>query len=79
MRDVVERVTPSILLGRREGLTRVDQFEERHVKETVAQLVARSAAIAGGVKAGSLGIAGITYRLAEGKAELVDHAGDIGE
>ena len=36
--DVVERVTPSILLGRREGLTRVDEFEARHVNESAAQL-----------------------------------------
>ncbi len=27
VRDVVERVTPSILLGRRDGLTRIDEFE----------------------------------------------------
>ena len=32
VRDVVERVTPSILLGRRDGLSRVDEFEDRHVK-----------------------------------------------
>ena len=38
VRDVVERVTPSILLGRRDGLTRVDEFEARHVNETAAQL-----------------------------------------
>ena len=79
VRDVVERVAPSILLGRRDGLTRVDEFEERHVQETVAQLVARSAAIAERVEKGTLAIAGITYRLAKGKAALVDHVGDIGE
>ena len=79
VRDVVERVAPSILLGRRDGLTRVDEFEERHVQETVAQLVARSAAISERVEAGTLGIAGLTYRLAEGRAALVDRVGDIGE
>ena len=52
VRDVVERVTPSILLGRRDGLTRVDEFEARHVTETAAQLMARSSAIADRVKAG---------------------------
>ena len=31
VRDLVERVTPSILTGRREGLTRVDEFEAHHV------------------------------------------------
>jgi carbonic anhydrase len=79
VRDVVERVAPSILLGRRDGLTRVDEFEERHVSETVKQLVERSTAISDGVDAGTLGIAGITYRLAKGRAALVDHVGDIGE
>jgi carbonic anhydrase len=79
VRDVVERVASSILLGRREGLTRVDEFEERHVRETVAQLVDRSTAIAERLEKGTLGIAGITYRLAKGKAALVDHVGDIGE
>src|ERR1700759_3124485 len=29
IRDVVERVAPSILQGRREGLSRIDEFEER--------------------------------------------------
>ena len=46
VRDVVERVMPSILLGRRDGLTRVDEFEARHVIETGKQLLSRSTAIA---------------------------------
>jgi carbonic anhydrase len=78
VRDVVERVAPSILAGRRDGLTRVDEFEDRHVCETVAQLKSRSAAIAERVAAGALAIVGITYQLAEGRAVLVDHVGDIG-
>jgi carbonic anhydrase len=79
VRDVVERVTPSILAARRDGLSRVDEFEQRHVSETLQQLVSRSAAIADRVDAGTLALAGVTYQLAEGKAELVDHVGDIGE
>ena len=79
VRDVVERVAPSILMGRRDGLSRVDELEERHVRETVAQLVARSTAIAERVAAGTLAIAGVTYQLADGRAVLVDQVGDIGE
>ncbi len=79
VRDVVERVTPSILAGRRDGLSRVDEFEERHVSETLRQLVSRSSAIAERVNAGTLALAGATYQLAEGRAVLVDHIGDIGE
>lgn len=79
IRDVVERVVPSILAGRRDGLSRVDEFEERHVSETLKQLMTRSSAIADRVTRGALALAGVTYQLAEGKAELVDHIGDIGE
>ncbi len=79
IRDIVERVTPSILLGRRDGLTRVDEFEARHVTETGAQLMARSTAIAERVNAGTLAIVGLTYHLADGRVVLRDHLGDIGE
>jgi carbonic anhydrase len=79
VRDLVERVTPSILLGRRDGLRRVDEFEARHVHETVAQLMARSTVIAERVAAGILAIVGVTYQLADGRAVLRDLIGHIGE
>jgi carbonic anhydrase len=79
VRDVVERVTPSILSGRREGLTRVDEFETRHVTETATQLIARSTAIAERVTAGTLPIVGVTYQLADGRVTLRGYLGDIGE
>ena len=79
VRDVVERVTPSILLGRRDGLTRVDEFEEKHVNETVNQLADRSTAISDALEAGTLAIAGVTYHLADGTTVLRQHLGDIGE
>ncbi|AKK29668.1 carbonic anhydrase [Mycobacterium sp. EPa45] len=79
IRDLVERVTPSILAGRREGLTRVDEFEARHVAETGTQLLARSTLISERVAAGSLAIVGLTYHLADGKVVLREHLGDIGE
>jgi carbonic anhydrase len=79
IRDLVERVTPSILLGRRDGLSRVDEFEARHVIETGSQLLARSALISERVAAGTLAIVGLTYHLADGKVVLREHHGDIGE
>ena len=79
VRDVVERVTPSIILGRRDGLTRVDEFEARHVIETGAQLLSRSTAIGEGVEAGEVAIVGVTYHLADGRIVLREHLGDIGE
>ena len=79
VRDVVERVTPSILLGRRDGLTRVDEFETRHVNETAVQLRSRSTAIAERVDSGALAVAGVTYQLADGQIVLREYLGDIGE
>jgi carbonic anhydrase len=79
VRDLVERVTPSVLLGRRDGLTRVDEFEARHVTETAAQLARRSTAITEKLESGAVAIAGLTYRLADGRVVLRDYLGDIGE
>jgi len=79
VRDIVERVMPSILLGRRDGLTRVDEFEARHVTETGKQLLSRSTAIAEAVRDGRLAIVGLTYHLSDGQVVLRDHIGDIGE
>jgi carbonic anhydrase len=79
IRDVVERVTPSILLGRKDGLNRVDEFEARHVVETGAQLMERSTLISERVKDGTLAIVGLTYHLADGQVALRTHLGEIGE
>ncbi|MBS9533173.1 carbonic anhydrase [Mycobacterium sp. M1] len=79
LRDVVEKVTPSVLLGRREGLTAVDEFETRHVNETVAQLAARSTVIAERIAAGTLAVVGATYHLADGRVSAREHLGNIGE
>ena len=79
VRDIVERVTPSILQGRHAGLTRVDEFETRHVNDTVTLLRVRSASIAERLAAGTLAIVGLTYHLADGRVVLRDYLGDIGE
>ena len=79
VRDIVERITPSVLQGRHAGLTRVDEFETRHVNDTVTQLRVRSSSIAERLAAGTLAIVGLTYRLADGRVVLRDHLGDIGE
>ncbi|GAA12355.1 putative carbonic anhydrase [Gordonia alkanivorans NBRC 16433] len=79
IRDVVERVTPSILAGRSEGLTRVDEFEARHVVETGRLLMQRSRIIADRISTGRLAIVGLTYKLSEGRVSLQGVYGDIGE
>jgi carbonic anhydrase len=79
VRDIVERVTPSILVGRREGLTEVDELEARHVNETVHLLSTRSNVVADKLKSGKVAIVGATYHLADGRVAKREHVGDIGE
>ncbi|MGW0251586.1 carbonic anhydrase [Nocardia goodfellowii] len=67
---VVDRVTPSIVRGRRAGLTEVEEFEVRHVEETARLLMRRSSTIADRVAVGDLAIACATYRLVDGHAQL---------
>lgn len=79
IRSVVERVAPSILVGRREGLSSVDEMEARHVVETSKLLMQRSMIISQKVESGQLAIACVTYKLAEGKVQLQRVVGNIGE
>lgn len=79
IRSVVERVTPSILVGRREGLTTIDEYEARHVVETSRLLMQRSMIISQRVATGQLAIASVTYKLEEGKVQLRRVVGNIGE
>src|SRR4029077_21161626 len=79
VRDIVELITPSVVQGRHAGLTRVDEFETRHVNDTVTHLRVRSASIAERLAAGTVAIVGLTYHLADGRVVLRDYLGDIGE
>lgn len=77
LRDVVEKVSPSILNGRREGLTTIDDFEARHILETGELLEQRSKIISERVEAGKLAIVGVTYKLDDGHAYLRSVIGDV--
>lgn len=77
LRDVVEKVSPSILNGRREGLTSIDDFEARHVLETGELLEQRSKIISDRIDSGDLAIVGVTYKLSDGRAYLRSVIGDV--
>lgn len=79
IRDLVERVTPSVLSARRDGFAGIDDFEARHVEETGKLLMQRSRVVAEKVEAGELAIVGLTYHLSDGSAILREVIGDIGE
>ncbi|MEV0947461.1 carbonic anhydrase [Rhodococcus sp. NPDC049939] len=79
IRSVVERVAPSILIGRDEGLTTVDELVGRHAVETGSLLTQRSRVIADRIERGTCAIVSATYKLSDGRLQLQGSVGDVGE
>jgi carbonic anhydrase len=71
LRDVMERVTPSVLAARAAGVGDDDGFIDTHVRQTVDFLLERSRELADQVAAERTAVVGLSYRLAEGTARLV--------
>ncbi|MGW0395365.1 carbonic anhydrase [Streptomyces sp. NPDC003042] len=75
VRDVIERVTPSVLAARSAGLTQDSDIIAEHTRHTVDLLLDRSRVLADQVKAGQTAVVGLSYRLADGSAHLVTTRG----
>ncbi|MFI8263743.1 carbonic anhydrase [Streptomyces sp. NPDC085665] len=71
VRDVIERVTPSVLAARAAGLTDENDIIAEHIRHTVDLLLDRSRVIADQVTAGRTAVVGLSYRLADGSAQVV--------
>ena len=75
IRDLVEHITPSVIAARRNGIHDVNTTVVEHVQQTTHRLVEQSRIISSAVENGSTAVIGVTYRLAEGKAEMVSGFG----
>ncbi|MCM3266749.1 carbonic anhydrase [Streptomyces thermoviolaceus] len=75
VRDVIERVTPSVLVSRAAGHTEDSDFIAEHVRRSVDLLLDRSRALADAVEAGRAAVVGLSYRLIDGTAHLVTTRG----
>jgi carbonic anhydrase len=75
VRDVVERVTPSMLAARAAGRVSPDELVSEHVQHTVDLLLDRSRVLGERVDAGRVAVVGLRYRLADGNADLVTARG----
>ncbi|HSA49841.1 MAG TPA: carbonic anhydrase [Yinghuangia sp.] len=75
VRDVVERVTPSVLAARSAGLHADSDFIDEHIRRTVDLLLERSRVLNDQVAAGQAAVVGLAYRLSEGSARLVTARG----
>ncbi|MFE4867479.1 carbonic anhydrase [Streptomyces sp. NPDC056682] len=75
VRDIVERVTPSVLAARAAGLHTDSDLIDAHVQHTVDRLLERSRVLADQLDSGHTGIVGLSYQLAQGSARLVTARG----
>ncbi|GAB1692923.1 carbonic anhydrase [Krasilnikovia sp. M28-CT-15] len=71
VRDVIERVTPSVLAARAAGRVTAEEILAEHIRHTVDLLLDRSRVLAERVAAGRAAVVGLGYRLADGSAEIV--------
>lgn len=78
LRDIVERVTPSIISVARRGALEPEEVEREHVRMTAQLLTERSTLIGERVSSGKLAIVGAEYVLTDGEARVVTVVGDAG-
>jgi len=71
LRDLVERITPSVLAARRAGFEDINDMVVEHVKQTAERLLDSSRTISSAAADGRTAVLGVAYRLADGRAELV--------
>ncbi|MFB7407433.1 carbonic anhydrase [Streptomyces sp. NPDC056202] len=77
VRDIVERVTPSILAARTAGLTTDTDIIDEHIRHTVDLMLERSRLLSDQVASGDIAIVGLGYALTEGNARVVTTHGDV--
>ncbi|MBG0738279.1 carbonic anhydrase [Paeniglutamicibacter antarcticus] len=77
IRDLVERITPSVLTSLRRDEHEVNDMVVEHVRQTAERLVENSPIIAAAVAEHRTAVVGLAYRLQEGRADLVSNFGTL--
>jgi carbonic anhydrase len=77
IRDLVERITPSVLTSLRNNETEVNDMVVEHVKQTSHRLVDSSRVISSAIETGRAAVIGLSYSLKEGRADLVSGIGEL--
>ncbi|MFT4471579.1 carbonic anhydrase [Arthrobacter sulfonylureivorans] len=77
LRDLVERITPSVLAARRAGHDDLNDMVIENVRQSSERLLDSSRAISAAVDAGRTAVVGVAYRLADGRADLVAGHGSL--
>lgn len=77
IRDLVERITPSVLTSLRNDEHEVNDMVVEHVKQTAQRLVDSSRVISAAIEEGRAAVIGLSYSLAEGRANVVSGIGEV--
>jgi carbonic anhydrase len=77
IRDLVERITPSVLTSMRQDKHEVNDMVVEHVKQTAQRLVDSSRVISDAIESGRTAVIGLSYSLAEGRANVVSGIGEL--
>ena len=77
IRDLVERITPSVLTSLRNNKPEVNDMVVEHVKQTSHRLVDSSRVISDAIESGRAAVVGLSYSLKEGRADLVSGIGEL--
>ncbi|MBU8866790.1 MULTISPECIES: carbonic anhydrase [Paenarthrobacter] len=77
IRDLVERITPSVLTSLRNEQEDVNDMVVEHVKQTSARLADSSRVISDAIDDGRVAVVGLSYKLDEGRAALVSGIGKL--
>lgn len=77
LRDIVERITPSVMTARKDGASTLEELETEHVRNTTQLLNERSVVVHNAIASGELAIVGATYDLGDGKATVATTVGAV--
>lgn len=65
--NLVERITPTVIAAKENGLNEIDQITDLHIRDTINELIARSTLIAQRIESGKLAVVGANYKLTLGE------------
>lgn len=77
--NLVQRIQPTIERSYAEGKSSLAEITQRHIQDTIDELVERSSLISSYIESGRLAVVGAEYRLAEGKVSMVSSLGPVGK
>jgi carbonic anhydrase len=75
--NLVDRIMPTVQRSLEAGETSIDEITDRHVRDTIAELLERSKVISEAVKDGKLAVVGANYKLELGEVHAILTHGQI--